>query len=211
MEGDPIPPEIGANLHRRLVAGDVTAPAEVAELFLPELVHSLRGRFPSLHDPDLVDLAVEDAVLSYLRRPEQFDPAKATLWRYLRMSARGDLLNLLVQSNADLAMLSGPGVVELDSTRTEYEVEELGLPVEDQVSMALSPIWQTLEELFDDLADREVVLLMMEGVRSTAEFAQVLGANDLPREEQERVVKRNKDRVKKALLRRLDRARLKED
>jgi DNA-directed RNA polymerase specialized sigma24 family protein len=207
---DPIAPEAGTELHRRLAAGDATAPAEIAELFLPELVRDLRGRYRNLHDPDVVDLAVEDAVLSYLRRPGQFDPARSTLWRYLRMSARGDLLNLLAQSKAILATQSGPEVIELDSADTEYEIEDGSLAVEDQVSMNLSPIWQTLEELFDDLPDREVALLLMERVRSMAQYARALGAEAMPREEQERVVKRAKDRVRKTLQRHLDRARLEE-
>jgi hypothetical protein len=43
--------------------------------------------------------------------------------------------------------------------------------------------------------------LMMEGERATHTFANVLGILDLPSNEQRKIVKRNKDRIKKIIQR----------
>jgi len=57
------------------------------------LVEDLSKRFPRLDDPHFVPTAVEDALLSYFDKPEQFDPQKGlSLFAYLRMSANGDIL-----------------------------------------------------------------------------------------------------------------------
>jgi hypothetical protein len=48
-------------------------------------------------------------------------------------------------------------------------------------------------------AERRVLALMLDGERSSAAYAQVLGITGLPAAEQEREVKRAKDRIKKRL------------
>src|SRR5688500_14589281 len=87
--------QLGYTLHQLLLEGDVTAPARITEVFMPLVIDRLRRRYPYLSDPDLIDTAVEDTLINYFNRPEQYDPAKASLAGYLRMAANGDLLNLL--------------------------------------------------------------------------------------------------------------------
>jgi len=78
----------GLNLHQRLVAGDLTASAELAELFLPIITDRLARIFPQLDDVCMVDTAVEDALLNYIERPTQYKPEKLRLESYLVMSAK---------------------------------------------------------------------------------------------------------------------------
>jgi hypothetical protein len=162
-----------------------------------------------LDDPHLVDTAVEDALLSYFKRPEQYDPAKLRLEGYLYMSARGDLLNLLKQQEKDSRQVGLAEVVELGDSDTEHGVEvQDELDMETFVLNRTSPVWERLSQILPDSTDQEIVLLMMEGVRETSVYADVLGISDHAPEEQFIIVKRHKDRVKKRLQRNLNRTEL---
>ncbi len=190
-------------LHERLLGGDVTAPAEIAERFAPALVTHLQRRFPNLYDPHLVETAADDALLDYLRRPQQFDPRRLSLSAYLGMAARGDLLNALRERRAEARR------VALDDPAMDIELERLDeVSVEEQVARLASPLWRRLHALLPDPADHEIVLLMMEGERSTAAYAEVLGLSQHPAADQADHVKRHKDRLRKFLGRHLERAEL---
>jgi RNA polymerase sigma-70 factor (ECF subfamily) len=209
MEDKPPPDLDGLKLHNRLLAGELTASAEIADKYLDGIVHYLEQKHPNIPDPHLVETAAIDAVLNYLRRPQQYDPSKASLDHYLRLSARGDLQNLIDQrrrrENAPKAMQ----VVELDAPSSEYTVEdERTLSVEEQALSLASPLWKRLFELVPDGRDMEIVLLMMENVRSTEDYAVVLGIEHLSPTDQAADVKRHKDRLKKWLQRSLMRSEL---
>lgn len=82
-------------IHQKLLAGDVTASAQVAELFLRKIDRALRRQFPNIKNDDLIHDAATDAVLSYIRRPSSYDPSKRSLAGFLKMSAVRDLQNRL--------------------------------------------------------------------------------------------------------------------
>lgn len=199
----------GTILHQRLLEGDVTAPAEIAEIFLPLVADELQKWNPTLHDPHLVDMAADDALLNYLQRPSQYNPADLPLDRYLMMSARGDLLNLLRQQPQP-GFSKRTQFVELDAPEREYkiEVEDTSLSVEEQAVMLTSPVWPLLERLLPNVVDREIALLMLENVRDTDSYAHTLGISHLSQDKREAEVKRNKDRIKKTLQRHIDRSEL---
>jgi RNA polymerase sigma-70 factor (ECF subfamily) len=193
--------QLGNTLHQRLIDGDPTATSQIAVTFLSLIIQRLRRKFPSLPDPDMVDAAAGDAFINYFERPSQYDPAKGSLDKYLFMSARGDLLNLREQTNKIRARN-----VELDASNAEYEVEiPDAFDLEGFVIDRNSPIWQRLLKLFPDPVDQKLVSLLMENVRETAAYAEVLGISTYPPEEQASQVKRHKDRLKKKLQRNKDR------
>jgi RNA polymerase sigma-70 factor (ECF subfamily) len=196
--------DIGPEFHRRMLNGDVTAPAEIADAFLPPLVTYMKTRYSWVDDPHLPQAAAVDAVLSYLQRPQQYNPEKRSLASYLRMSANGDLKNELTSRTRERQTQGGGRVVELDAPGAEYRVEDnTGLSVEEQVEILVSPVWPRVNELVTDPVDRQIVRLMMENVRETTAFAQVLGITHLSNDEQAQEVKRHKDRLKKHLQRHL--------
>lgn len=84
-------------LHARLVAGDPTAQAELAEHVWEPLLHAVRKNNLALRDRDLVDMACADALMSYVQRPAQYNPAKMKLFSYIVMAASGDLKNALAK------------------------------------------------------------------------------------------------------------------
>ena len=63
-------------------------------------------------------------------------------------------------------------------------------------------------DLLPDPVDLELIILMMEGVRDTDEYDEVLSIKHLNRGERAEQVKRHKDRLKKKLQRRITRSEL---
>ena len=87
-------PDECAALHQRLAAGDdPVASSDFAAAFLDPLVAFLRGTRHGADD-HAIQTAAEDAVLSVIRRPAVFDPARGNLVSFLRMAATADLNNL---------------------------------------------------------------------------------------------------------------------
>jgi hypothetical protein len=201
MIEEPVSHDFANTLHQRLISGNLTAPAEIAETYLPFVLIRLTNRFPSLPDPQWVEMAVDDALLAYLRQPTNYDPTRLSLGRYLLMTARGDLLNL-IRKEQKSGLAGKFQFVELDDPAREYEVEEDGvLSVEEQVAIITSPVWTRLASLLTEPIDQEIAILMLEGIRETGEYAAVLKVSDLPEEQQRAEVKRNKDRIKTILQR----------
>jgi hypothetical protein len=91
----------GFSLHHRLIAGDLTASAEIAELYLPIVTDRLVRIFPHVDDAHLLDTAVEDAILNYIEKPSQYNTEKLKLESYMVMSAKWDLINLLALQKTD--------------------------------------------------------------------------------------------------------------
>jgi RNA polymerase sigma-70 factor (ECF subfamily) len=58
---------------------------------------------------------------------------------------------------------------------------------------------RTINRIFNDEEDRQAAALILEGERSTEEFAKIFCLGHLPNIEQRREVKRRKDRIKKRL------------
>jgi DNA-directed RNA polymerase specialized sigma24 family protein len=185
----PPPPDdekIGKELHALMMQGDVTAPARIAEFFLPLIISRLKSK---KIDQEMVDTAVADALLSYFKNPAQYHPGKLTLGKFLLMSARGDLKNMLSRRTKEVERFGFTESVELGSSSSEQSNEKTN----DKLPAMLN--------VLDKETDKQIVSLMAEGVRETAAYATVLGISNLPSQDQAKIVKRNKDRVIKLLQR----------
>jgi RNA polymerase sigma-70 factor (ECF subfamily) len=182
-------------VHDRLLQGDPTASADCAGAVIGPLTKRLERRFPELRGSDVLADAVTDAVFSYLKRPEQYDPSKRGLLGYLAMAAEGDLKNALAKGrrrkemelpleDVDLDTVAGNMVVGPGDPAGEVDVEEIRSGV---------------SAMFDDPRDRQLAELVLDGERSVDLFARILKLENLPIDEQRREVKRHKDRIKKRL------------
>ena len=202
----------GNELHLRLLAGAPTATSEIAELFLQPLVDQFKRIFQQVGDPHLVESTVIDAFVDYFERPQQFDPQRGNLYAFLYLKAKSDILNALKPSKLDQSLLSLAELVELDDNQMVYGIELAeDMDIEQQVTNQLSPVWSRLAEIIPGKTDLELVRLMMSGARETQLFAQILGINDLPADEQARQVKQHKDRLKKVIQRHIRRDELSDD
>lgn len=189
-------------LHNRLISGDVIVSAELAEFFMPLLIGRLNRGFQNIDDPHLIETSVVDALMDYLTRPNQYDPSRGNLFSYLILKAKSDLLNYLRQNKKDQSFLNLAEIVELDEDSSVYGVELIDdIDIETIVIDKLSPIWNRLLSIIPDGKDQEIVKLMMNGVRETEIYAEVIGIQNLPDEDQFRIVKQNKDRLKKVIFR----------
>jgi hypothetical protein len=123
------------------------------------------------------------------------------------MSSNGDLLNLLNREQRTNNHKSLSECVELGDVSTEYGVRvQDEFDLEELVLYRQSPIWERLSCLLPDEVDQEILLLMMEGVRDTHAYASVLDLSKRSPEEQAKIVKRHKDRIKKRLQRNIERS-----
>ncbi len=136
--------------------------------------------------------------MTYVMAPHSYDPTRADLGTFLRMAARCDLLNLL----------KGEGKHHQDRVAweiVEHQVENGNFLAEQDPSLLLqrdeeTRHWQTfLQVVAENFTDEEqqVLQLMLAGERKTGTYAAALGIGALSAAEQEREVKKVKDRIKK--------------
>lgn len=191
--------QLGELLHQRLLSGEPTATAEIAEAFLQPLVKGLRKRFSRVNDDHLIQVAADDALVHLFEHPTKFEPARGELFTYLRLRAGGYLLNSLRRDRGEENK-----VVELDDMRAVYDVGD------DAEAALISREFQAgvisrLRQVFTDPTDLRVLELMIEGERETEAFAEALEVTDRPLEEQRKLVKQAKDRINKTLDRKFGR------
>lgn len=86
--------EEGRDLRARLLAGDTTASNDVVAAYLDDVADWLEALYSQEH-PNDCSTAAADAILTFIRSPATYDPERQTLEKYLRMSADGDMKNLL--------------------------------------------------------------------------------------------------------------------
>lgn len=186
-------------IHRQLLSGDdPTASARLARAYLEPVVEHLRARFPDVQDRDLLWDAAADAILNYAEDPSTYDPQKRGLFGYLKMSAQGDLLNALNrESRRRNVELHAVGRNRLQ----EDEEEEYASERDSEAVARSDETMRRVYEALPDPRDRQILHLMMDHVRETREFAEVLGIENKDEAEQRRIVKRNKDRIKKRIQR----------
>jgi DNA-directed RNA polymerase specialized sigma24 family protein len=176
----------------RALVADPTTFGPFAELVLDPLTAALARQFPTT-DPDDVSSAATDALMWFSLNAGRFNPDLSPLPAFLRMVARGRLLN-----RRDANRRHREGKIPWDSV--EHELTAGNDPVDDDRPSFDSPALRDAVAALP-AADREVVELIRDGERRTAAFAAVLGLSDLPPDEQEREVKRAKDRIKARLKR----------
>ncbi|MDP9352382.1 MAG: hypothetical protein M3P51_12680 [Chloroflexota bacterium] len=196
----PTPEEL--RLHQRLLSGDETASGDVFARYLTPIIKQLSRReaYRGLADadPDVIWDAVSDALFAYVETPERYQPGKASLHGYLRMSAEGDLRNLLAKRSSRhrreeaLNEKVEVGIADRNYGLTEAEAER---------NLREDELWVRIREIISDPVDQEIVKLILDHERSREAYARVLGISDWLEEERKREVDRVKDRLKKRLQR----------
>lgn len=187
------------SLHRALIAGDVAASAKLAELLLPEITKYLGMKFRDEHDHDRVEAAT-DALMDYLDNPERFDPDRAKLGTYLRFNAARDMENIRAKTARRLGRIEIVDPVELPESGGNNEEDD---PVLQELmnSADQDELNHLLQRTFEREVDRGIAGLILDGVRETAEYSEVIGISHLSVDEQRCQVKKHKDRVKARLKR----------
>lgn len=186
-------------LHRRLLARDPTAPADLAVAFLDRLIAWLRKSNSRQIPEELCTEAAENAIIALSKNPASFDPArKKSLFDYLKMSGQGDLRNRLRQEGRYRQRHSNLESVELSPEAEKYLGQENDPARHMQVQESLQQTEAILRRVRKGLSEAEIkaLELVLQGERDTAAYAAVLGLEDLPAAERKREVKRVKERLK---------------
>jgi DNA-directed RNA polymerase specialized sigma24 family protein len=176
---------------RRLVA-DPTDGGAFMTLAVRPLAGNLAAWRPAT-DPHLIESAAVDGLLAFLRRPEAYDPSRLPLPAYLRHIARCRLINELKREGKHQS-----GRIPWDGV--ELRLSDRNDPEDDDRPTLDSPAFRAVIAGFSD-TDRRVFDLITDGEKDTPVFAEAMGVTALPPDEQEREVKRAKDRVKARLKR----------
>ena len=190
-------------LIQRLLAFEATAFPDLTSIFLDSLICWLVETNSEQIPRDYCVEAAEDALVSLVKSPRSFNPLKKRLLAYLRMSAQGDLRNILARESTHRCRKSLEAV-ELSPKGGKY------LEVDDDPSLAVE-IKEAFEKVLDGtslpvldgLTDSEcrVLDMMNQGERKTEAFAAVLCIGHLSIDKQREEVKRVKDKLKKRLQR----------
>jgi hypothetical protein len=186
-------------LHQRLLDGDRVVPEELAELLLDRLAREVARGFPHT-DIHLVYDGVTDALLDYCSRPAGFDTSlRVPLGRFLARAARLNVANLVRGEKRRKAREEKWG--ELSDDKIVELCPSAGKLIQNELQVQQQQLAELAQRLKDP-ADKKIFALQMKGERRTSEFAKVMGVTHLPATEQQREVKRAKDRITKLLQRR---------
>ncbi len=189
-------------LHGQLGTDDPVASSRFAEAFLDPLAEWLLRRNPGI-DAHICDTAAEDAIISMIRSPLQYDSERLALDAYLRMAAQGDLRNLLEKERRHSSRRTDLEPVELPGGDRNYEQDadfDLVETWDEEESELLKFVQERMMSTFTP-GEQRTLQLMIDGERKSAVFARALGIADLPELEQRRQVKQAKDRITKRLRR----------
>ena len=189
-------------IHRRILHNDATAFSELCESALPVLVNFLQSRFAD-QDGHMCETTAIDCLLKYYQTPKIYDPRQISLFAYLRMSARYDLMSAINKENRLHQRLTGlDGLANRAQKPEDSEDSQVVLDglLQRHTDWSFAEIIKALESQLDRV-EKRCLRLMLEGVRDNARFVEAL---DLAREDEasQRVeVKRAKDRLVKKLQR----------
>lgn len=200
------PPAETINLvYQRLLAGEPDAPSDLIALLLEPLIAELWRSFPSFPDPNLITDVVTDSLFKFVQDPGRFQSDKRSLWGFLKMDARGDLLNLWQAERRRLTR-------EIPFDPVAHDVPDGNSDIEEAIVRKLAPeglpegldVASFMARLRADMPDERdwhVLMLMAQDERATAAFADVLNISDRPITEQRKLVKQAKDRLRVRLKR----------
>jgi len=187
-------------LHQRLLSGDKTASAEIAEAFIDRLVKQLQFKYRQTDEQEIADAATT-ALMDYLEHPHKYKPELRSLYGYLKMAAEGDMNNALAKQKRrdshlkmvsldDVAFLSLAGNVDVEN-EIIIQQEAYTKLAELKQKQATTNVLIANNEL-----DVQLLALMDADIGRTSEFSKVLAISHLPKDEQKRIVKQHKDRLK---------------
>lgn len=188
------------DLHSQLCAEDVVAANLLFRVYYLPLVSWLRQR-NCTRDDALIEEAAERAIVSLIKNPRSYDPERLDLFGYLRMSADGDLKNLL---RKEKRQQHEPWIVvetaEADGKCYGKDEEPAALLQQVEEALAADEFLRGCSLGWSD-EEKQVMELMRRGEATTEAIARVLGIESPPFAEQQEIAKRIKDRVMKRLQR----------
>ena len=145
------------DIHTRIVAGDPAASSDLFSFVHRALSLAMFRKFRAIGFEAAHDFAT-DAIVSYLQAPDRFSPERGSLFSWLCMIAKGDVLNHITSQAALKKNFSR--FVELEAA--ERNVIEHG---GDRSLEARRILERHISEIADDEADLKLLMLILQGER----------------------------------------------
>ncbi len=197
-------------LHNLIQSGDDLAFAKLCDKYLEPTIKKMRHFNWQIHlsDSSLIPEVVIDSFYSYLYNPDKFNPEKQTLEKFLVIDAEGDLKNAWSKRKKHRQKFTAiNNEVEFDEQFGNSEIGKIrNLNTPSQIIIdkeADGILTAELKKHFDSDKDIEMANLILARERNTSVYAGVLKISHLNVEQQQQEVKRNKDRIKKVLDRKI--------
>ncbi|HZY88916.1 MAG TPA: hypothetical protein VFE78_29090 [Gemmataceae bacterium] len=169
----------------------------------PELVGSVSRSFPSAEESQVIE-SIEDALLAFREKPLRFDPARGVpLDDYLAMRSRGYLKNRLRGERRHRRReQTGLSWDEKFEEKMEFRVtggvgRTIPIGEAEEAELQRRELERRLE--FLGPCERALVDLWQRGIDTLEAWAEALGIADLPREEQDRLIRAKKMSLKRKL------------
>ena len=191
--------EEGLALHFHLRDQNPAAVADLCRAYLCPLIAWLAARFAGV-DPHHRETAVHDALMAYVKKPETYDP-RVGIWRPTCGWRRGGTWQTFSSARASATKVAWRGPLSKIGRRsgTYQGRRSLSLELErDEEARQWQAFLDGVAENFTP-EERCVLDLMLEGERKTTVYSKALRMEGLSAAEQEREVKKAKDRIKKRL------------
>lgn len=194
-------------LHSQIKSGDDLAFSKLCDKYLEPTIEVIRkfNRHIHLIDNSIIPEIVIDSFYAYLYNPDKFNPEKQTLERFLVIDAEGDLKNAWVRRKKHQKLFKAID----DETKFDGQFEHsksvnLNTPSQALIDKeAEDALIIELKKHFDSEIDIEIANLILSEERETRVYSEILGITHLQTEEQQKEVKRSKDRIKKVLRRKI--------
>jgi DNA-directed RNA polymerase specialized sigma24 family protein len=190
----PIDPDLLQRLRRR----DPVAAEEFCDSYLPRLAQDRRWVPAGVYDQHMVWDAATDAVLEFIETADRYNPARMGILGYLRMAARRNVLNLIAREQRHGSRRAALDPVDLSAVAGNDQQETSNLP-EGLTAEAGRAFLRRLREKLTNAQDWEAAVMMLDGVRSTEEYARLWGLLHLPAQECRIEVRRRKNRIGKVI------------
>jgi hypothetical protein len=183
-------------LHQRLIDGHTAAPSELAQAYWQPLLEYLGRTYPRAPE-DFRAEAAGDTLISLIKRPTAYDPARMDLFPYLRMSASRDLLNRMKREARHHKRRVGLDRVEHLPDAGKYQGWEadplLRLCAAEAGDVLPDPAVAAVRASATP-EEQQVLELMLRGERRTAVYAASIHATDWPAAEQKALAPRAAER-----------------
>lgn len=197
-------------LHKLIRSGDDLAFAKLCDKYLESTIKKVRNFNWQIHlsDNSFITEVVIDSFYGYFYNPEKFNPEKQTLERFLVMDVEGDLKNAWAKrtklQQRFKSIKNGVEFDEQNGNSKTVEIKNMNTPSQVMIDEEADKILNIeLRKHFDSDKDIEMANLILSKERDTNAYASVLEITHLDFEEQQHEVKRNKDRIKKVLDRKI--------
>lgn len=190
-------------IHKLIIQKNELALLKLYDTYGETIIDKLKKLYSNTSNTDhsIIIEAVNEALWGYYNNPNTFNPELNTLHRFLEIAAERDLINLLTKEKRYHSQkINISKNVEFDNKTGNSSLAGNYNPENQLIQNELSErINLLLQQHLSNETDIEIAKLILQKERSNTLFAEILNLTHLPLENQTKIVKKNKDRIKKII------------